>query len=716
MDLIDYSSYRGQMVDILEDSVALIKDIRPSVWTEQNLIMKKKPFEGPFRYDRTPYTREIVDCLDPNHPARVIAVMKGAQIGFSAGVIYPGVLYIMNICPGNTIVTVGDPELIGAAMEKIDEAIDNSGSRYLIKPQVMRNRNNKSGDTNFQKDFPLGYVRLISADKHKAMRQRDLQYGFLDDYEAIKMASKESGATDDLIEQRFASFSDQMKIFKISTPERAESSNINTAYKKGDQRKYNVECPCCHEPIVLEWKVKIDEKNFGGIVWEPDNHGNVIESSVGYVCQLCAGYFQDRYKDEMLGGGIWVPTAVPRRPDYRSYHINSLYAPLGMYSWYSYAAKYVDIQAEVDERLKESRMRTFKNVVEGLPYESETEQVKPGELQQNCRPYLPGVIPEELSIKDGNGRIVLITMACDLNGRMKGFNKAEYDDVRLDYQLYAWAESGARYSFLHGSLGTFVPRENTLADSERKDRERWSYRMNVDRSVWPLLEEIRNRRYMSDTGRPFTVGVCGVDCGAYTEFAEAYLDWTIRRTPENPAVGVRGQKEDKYNRDDVNTKWYDRGRQRTDIYYIRVGLYKELLAKIMAKKWLQGEDQPPGYMNFPTPGMFVCPSKKAAYSKMGMSYDGDMLYSNEGFFKHYEAEKRELVDDKDGGKLYRWVKTDTAVQNHFWDTDVYNMAERDIIVNNLGDALRRQGKWTEKDFLWVDYVRYVLRQHSLLYK
>jgi phage terminase large subunit GpA-like protein len=36
---------------------------------------------GRWRTDRTPYLREIMDCLSPSNPMEKVVFMKGAQIG-----------------------------------------------------------------------------------------------------------------------------------------------------------------------------------------------------------------------------------------------------------------------------------------------------------------------------------------------------------------------------------------------------------------------------------------------------------------------------------------------------------------------------------------------------------------------------------------------------------------------------------------------------------
>lgn len=80
-----------QLIDILDSSRFLLSDIKPSEWAELNRIMTSdvSPIAGPFSYSYTPYAREIADCFSYNHPARVIAVMKGAQIGLALHVNTP---------------------------------------------------------------------------------------------------------------------------------------------------------------------------------------------------------------------------------------------------------------------------------------------------------------------------------------------------------------------------------------------------------------------------------------------------------------------------------------------------------------------------------------------------------------------------------------------------------------------------------------------------
>jgi len=220
---------------------------------------------------------------------------------------------------------VGHEDLVKDAGNKVDRLINDTGIRHLIKSSAARSRNVKSGDTDNRKDFAGGYLKMGVAN-HKALRNISMKFGFIDDFESMRSDSKQSGSTAELVEQRFASFGDSMKLFYISTPEKKEGSNIHGVYLKGDQRKYHIPCPCCNELIVIYWEVQseLHDQKKAGITWQLDEAGELIEDSVGYICQKCDEFFTDENKSQWLleegfgGRAKWLPTAKASEPGYGS--------------------------------------------------------------------------------------------------------------------------------------------------------------------------------------------------------------------------------------------------------------------------------------------------------------------------------------------------------------------------------------------------------------
>jgi phage terminase large subunit GpA-like protein len=667
---MDYTEHINELIDSTDYQLSTML---PSEWAEANRVLttETSPKPGKFSYNHTPYTREIADCLSPDHPARIIAVMKGAQLGMSTGIIENGIGYVISQCPGNILFLTGHADLADEAMNgKIDQMIDSCGLRDLIRPNVLRKKNQRTGDTSKSKEFPGGSLVAGSAGNHKLLRQRSVRVGYIDDYDAAKKSTKESGSTTEMIEQRFAAYADKMKLYYISTPETKQNSNIEPVYLLGDQRKFHVPCPCCGDFITIEWTFEIDGKT-AGITYHLDENNELIEDSVGYTCQSCDGFFKESHKYEMLLEGIFKPTAKPSEAGYYSYHINSLYAAPGMYNWTHYVRQYLKANP-VGEAQDTKRMQTFVNLVLGETFEEKGEAPKANALQRNIRDFDVMTLPEKMSVKDGNGQIVLITIGSDLNGKM--------DDARLDYEVVAWTESGANYSIDHGSVGTFIPNQ-TQRQKDKDDRVKWTYQHGEVNSVWSEFQKIIERIYETDTGRRMQAFITGVDTG------QTYMGSAYHFVEKNNSfvVGVKGKDHDKYRRFGIDTPSFRPAKERSDLFLIEVNQVKDDLAEFMKLKWNQENEQPSEFMNFPTPT-----GKKYNYNT---------------FFSHFEGEHRIIDKNKDGdGVSARWVKRNSAAQNHLWDCRVYNMALRDIIVKMACDEHKiKGGKW--KDYVDIIFGR-----------
>lgn len=658
--------------DLLESCRNYISDIKPSEWAEKNRVMdsSETPFPGPFRYDKTPYSREIVDCMAPDHPARVIAVMKAAQIGFSVGAIEPAIGWSIAENPCNILFLTGHTDLSEEAMAKIDKVIDNSGIRHLIKPQTFRARSQKTGDTNMKKEYAGGSLIAGSATNHKLMRQRSIHTIFVDDFEAAKQASKESGSTLKLIQQRQAAYASKGKLYLISTPEIMETSNIYPAYMAGDQRKFMVPCPCCGEFINYEWQTTVEKtEKPAGITWKTTEEGKLIPESVGYTCQKCGEFFDesDKYERNLLG--YWKPTAEPERPGNYSYHISALYAPPGMFSWEHYIRDYMEANPPGQPEV-EAKMKTFTNLCLGLPFEPKGDTPSGTALQQNnVRPYKIGIVPEKLSIKDGNGMVMMLTCAADLNGKE--------DDARLDYEILAHTETGSTYSITHGSIGTFILNEGQYR--VREDRKHWTYRHGQDNSVWTEFDKVLAKVYEFDTGIKARVMITGIDAG----HLQHYVYEQIEKRQYNQ-IALRGSPMASFIKIGSDKKWWKLSQERANLYLLESNAIKDELAQLALLRFDERADsqQPAGYMNYPMPE--------------------NGLYGYNNYFSHYEAEHK-VYEVKDGmTTAWTWKKKGNGLENHLFDVRCYNIALREIFSTKFLRAMPQ-----EKDYSWGRFCEYI---------
>lgn len=653
-----------------------ISDILPSEWAEQNRFMTSdvSAMEGMYTFDNSPYVREIVDFLSPSNPYRILVIMKGAQLGLSTGFIENGIGWIISQQPGNVLCLVGHDDLVEKAMGKIDNMIDTTGIRRLIHSNANRTKNNKSGDKDRSKEFTGGHLTL-GPTNHKTLRQVSYRYGFIDDFEAMKSDTKESGATVPLIMQRFSTYAKTMKLAFISTPEVKETSNIEREYLKGDQRKYFVPCPCCGEYITFEWECDSEfvENGKAGIYYELNENSELVADSVGYVCPKCNQFFTDQKKSEMLLAGEWRATAIAKDPEYTSYHLSSLYGPTYMFGWFKYVKQYLEANPPGQPR-DEKLHQTFVNLVLGETYEPRGQSIDATSIQKNIRPYKVGIVPERQSIMDGNGRIVLLTFGSDLNGTAEDPKQGYVDDARFDWEVIAWSESGASYSVEHGSIGTFQPASmRDVKFHNHPDRVKWSYKFGAEHCVWDEVDKLLSKRWTLDTGKALPIFAAAIDYGHLSEYVNPYV--------ENSQYNVYAVKGDKLQDSGIfinqDYKPFSISKDNAKLWILNVNRYKDLLATHIGLVWNPHitKIQPADFMNFPTPE--------------------DGKYQLHNYFSHFEAEHK-VVDEK--SKRFVWKKKTANAQNHLFDCRIYGMAARDIFINEIFKEAK------VKNGTWKDYV------------
>lgn len=663
-----------KIYDIIDSFDTQISTELPTEWAEKNRILTSDitSFPGPMNYDRFPYWKEPVNTLSPDHPMRLLSIMGGSQIGKSTGFIETGIGYYIKNNPCPMVMTVTDKEMSNIAVtKKIDQMLNNSGISHLIRANQQKKNNRRTGDTNLMKEFPGGSLMFFSIKAvDKIGRQNSFRVGFFDDLESAVRSQKFAGDIIDLVLMRFNSYKDTMKACFISTPEIKQTSVIEPAFQNGDQRYYFMPCPKCGAYINFIWHKKVEGTNERvGVYFEKDNHGRLINKSVGYVCQECGGFFEETHKRDMLANGIWKPTEEPSRPDWYSYHISGLYSPPGFYDWKHHANQWIKIFK--NDTTDKRKLQVFLNLVLGQTYEEQGKAPKISQLAQNTRQYKIYEVPSSLSEKDGNGKIIMLTCACDLNGKI--------DDARLDYEVIAHSETGCTYSIDSGSIGTFQ------RGLDHVSRELWTYRNNEKvNNVWDIfLTEVLQKPYKSDNGKVYNIFICGVDTGNFTHYAYSFIDTYQYEGVPLMLVGIKGDVK-KVRKLDADTSYYHNSKERENLYLLEVNQLKDIVADRIEMVWNEdsGLSQPVGFMNFPMPE------------------NGKYLYKS--YFKQYEAEHKIPKLNADGSEVgYTWQKKYSTIENHFFDCAVYTIALRDIFV----ESFLKAGKY--KEISWGKFCEVV---------
>jgi phage terminase large subunit GpA-like protein len=669
--------------ELYKDNVLKIQDsiydfdpvrLEPSEWVEKNIFLTsaESRYAGFFSYDRSPYSKEIIDNLSPSSDVEISAVMKCSQSGFTAGVVVPMIPYIISQCPANTLFFSGSEKLVrDTVRDRLDPIIQNSGMKDYIRPNSIKKANQRTGDTDFKKEFSGGSL-TCSTYKPSSLRFYSAKFILADEFDDAPRTDKKEGSIRSLVEARAKSYGDTKKIVYISSPTTKGVSNIEEVYNDGDKRQWNWECPHCKTYIPILWKVERDNGTFGGIKWELDQDNVLIEKSVHYECQNCGGRIDYKQKYDLNLTGKWIPTAKPKQPQYRSYSFNALCNPPGFNSWVSLVHEFLKA-CPPNEPVDIGLLKTFTNVQLGELWEDRGKSPRAISLMNNIRNYEIGVVPDQTCERDDNGKIALISLACDLGGIMDYDNRIE--DVRLDWEIIAHTSCGQTYSIKHGSIGTFKRTQNkTKKDMDKdSDRVRFTYTHGVKNSVWDILKDIIYTPLQGQSGMYYDIDITVIDTGHFTKLANNF----ISSIKDRKVFGVKGLGEDNYRKLGKNSPMITHSRENKGLLYLLdVNLIKDTIANNMALQMGLDGSQPDGYMNFPQPA--------------------EGKYNLNSYFSHYEAEHRVPVTKNDVEIGYAWKKK--RENNHFFDVAVYNLAAREIFISDLKLYDSRN-----KDITWLHY-------------
>lgn len=654
----------------------------PSEWVEKNIILTNEVsrFSGRFSYDLSPYAREVIDFLHPSNPKRIGAMMKGAQSGITQGVIVPGMAWIIDEHPDNFLFTASDKDIAKKTItQRFDPLMRSSGLSHLIRPNVIRSKGQRSGDTDFSKEFAGGNAIIEGTNNAGKFRFFSVKTVFMDDYDNAPKADKKEGSIRKLVEGRQTSYGNLAKTLYCSTPTTTQTSNIYEMFLQGDQRKWHWPCPCCGEFVASDWQIKLEDGGYAGIVWELDEHDKLIEESVYFKCPECFHLISNQDKHEINMQGKWIPTATPKDKDIVSWYMNSLIIPPGFINWISLVKEWLEA-CPPKGRVNVDLLKVFNNVRLGLPFEEQGEAPKIMQLMENVREYKCGLVPDETCDKDGNGEIALITLAADLGGIMQDGN----EDVRIDWEILAHTSTGATYSISHGSCGTFK-RGRTKSKEEKEnddDRDKLTYRHGMKNSVWPLLEEIIKSDLGSESGATYNIKLSLIDTGHFT--SQAYQFVKDCHSPDNWVFGVKGIAEENYRKNSKDVWLVKKSLNKPNLYLLDVEQLKDNLAENMKLVITDNEVQEDGFMNFPE-------QEKGKYTL-------------KGYFKHFESETRKEKTENGVSIGFKWEKKNTSVENHFWDVRIYNNAARHVFI----DLIKKTNPTKYKDLSWATFVEFLL--------
>lgn len=392
-------------------------------WADERLHLPSfAPVPGQWRTSRTPFLKEIMECLSPRHRCRKVVFMKPVQIG-GTQVAVNWVGYTMDRSP--TAMLFYEPIIDMAkrlTKEKLDPVIQ---ATPTLRGKVREARSRDSGNTTYRKEFLGGFLNILWANSSAGSRSTSAPRIVVDEVDEYEQDVGDQGHPCDLIEKRAAAYA-RYKIFELSTPTLEATSRIERDYQIGSQGRYHVPCPFCGQYQHLIWERLV--YTFDGVKRPED---------AAYQCESCEQLIDESYKTWMMDTtrAKWVHAYPERVEDIASFHLNLLYQPSGWaYPWSRLAKEYV----EAYDKMKAGDvrgMKTFRNTILAQTWKEKIEKLDRDSLYQRREMY-DAACPR--------GVVVLIASVDVQDNRLeatiKGWGAAE-QSWSIEYRIFQGSPS-----------------------------------------------------------------------------------------------------------------------------------------------------------------------------------------------------------------------------------------------------------------------------------
>lgn len=435
------------VVDTLKAGFAELRPplkIDPVEWGKRHryLSPKETARPGPWDPDKTPWAKEILWELSDESPTQIVVCPKASQIGFTEiGFVWSGWSFDQD--PG-TMITLWptDAFIKRQIKQRLDPYIE--GCEPLSR--LFGKKQSRSAQSTYaQKSSPAGEWIFNSAKSAANLRGTPAVRAMADEIDEAPLDLADQGDVVELLIGRLSDAGSRMKLFIPCTPTIEATSIVWKWWQQTDQRYFEVPCPFCGGFQKLEWE---------RLTWVKGS-----PETAEYICRECDKGFREFKKPQFIPEGRFVATTKAQRRLAVGMTVNSMYAPLGSYSWIQMAAQFEAAGG------RESELKTFFNIRLGLPWRQTTDAPTADQLEKNKEPMAPMVLPE---------RCLAITAGGDVQGD------------RVEIRVWGWGRG--LESWLLGKF--IIDRFKSRADGDivvRDPRPLQEIVIEIDRKVTQAL-------------------------------------------------------------------------------------------------------------------------------------------------------------------------------------------------------------------------------------
>jgi hypothetical protein len=262
----------------------------------QHRIWTPPPYKGPLNFERFPWQKEILDCMEPQ-----VSVQKCSQSGLSVSGIIKSI-YMIDQKKTDVLYVLPTEGLAGDfSKTRFDQMIALSPDLQGLFQGV----NNVKVKTT--KHHSHLFVRGSVSERN--LVSVPVGTAIVDEWDrcnqtALALAVKRMSAHE------------EKHLFVLSTPTLPDHG-INKQYKLGTMERFFFPCIGCGRQIQLLWEDSIEI--CGTSPTDPDCHKSYLK------CPRCGVELPHNAKKEWLAPALWVP-GQPDIFGHRSFHINQMYA------------------------------------------------------------------------------------------------------------------------------------------------------------------------------------------------------------------------------------------------------------------------------------------------------------------------------------------------------------------------------------------------------
>lgn len=390
-------------------------------WADDNRVLssKESALDGRWKTSKTPYFREIMECLSPSHPCQKVVLEKGTQLGGTEVIVNldgytidQDPCAIMNVLPNGTL-------LADFSVQRLKSMINNTP---CVREKVAFEKSRDSSNTIGRKEFDNGILFVVTGATEISFISRPLKKVTLDE------ADQMEPWVVPLAEERMETYKPYNKFYIVSTPKKKLTSIIHVQFINSDQRHYYIACPSCGHYQILVWN---------NIEFDRDDNYN-LDSEVAYACIGCGDHISEyKMKSGMGNRAEWRPHNQ-ENGQYPGFHLPQFYSTLGEASWVSAVEKFLEFTKLKNEKnpMYLELQEAWTNNVIAKPWDEPVGDSPDWEVLYNRR--------EDYSHEKIDSNILVICAGVDVQG-----DRIEAQVIGFGFNYQIWV---LEYKHIYGKL------------------------------------------------------------------------------------------------------------------------------------------------------------------------------------------------------------------------------------------------------------------------